>query len=186
MAMSKRATWAVGVGLVLLAMAGRWFSETPNFTPVAAVALFAGVVLRDRRAALLVPIAAMALSDVLWEGWYDWRLMAVVYGALAFPVLLRRAVGERCAAWRVAGASLAGSVVFFLSTNLAEWLFMGHYPPTGAGLAACFAAALPFFKYTLGGDLLWNAVLFGGLVLVSRPSARGATMTHSVSVAAAR
>jgi hypothetical protein len=35
------------------------------------------------------------------------------------------------------------------------------YPQTLAGLGATYAAGLPFFKYTLGADLLGTAVLFG-------------------------
>ena len=37
---------------------------------------------------------------------------------------------------------------------------------TLAGLATCYAAALPFLPQTAIGDLFWAAVLFGGAALV--------------------
>lgn len=164
---SKRTLWlgVAFVGLVALTVAGRVMSETPNVAPVAAAALFAGFLFRHRLVAALVPLSAMLISDVFSEGMYQWALMLVVYGALAFPVLLRRVVGEKLSAWRVGGASLIGSGAFFLITNLAEWAMMGHYPRTLEGLAACFLAAVPFFKNTIAGDLAWNTGFFGSYAL---------------------
>ena len=66
------------------------------------------------------------------------------------------------------GSALLSSVVFFLVTNFAHWLFMEMYPQTLAGLLTGYAAALPFFKYQLAGDLFWSAMLFGGYALSCR------------------
>jgi hypothetical protein len=68
----------------------------------------------------------------------------------------------------VAGAALGASVLFFLGSNLGVWAGGVLYPRTLAGLAACYIAALPFFGATLLGDLLYAALLFGGLALVER------------------
>src|SRR5262245_34638329 len=63
--------------------------DAPNVTPIAASAVFAGMVLRSRALALAVPIAALLLSDLV-AGAYDWRIMGVVYAALALPALAAR------------------------------------------------------------------------------------------------
>ncbi len=42
------------------------------------------------------------------------------------------------------------------------------YAKTMGGLAASYAAALPFFQNTILGDLFYTAVLFGGLALAER------------------
>ena len=63
-------------------------------------------------------------------------------------------------------AIIAYSLLFFAVTNLAVWAFSAMYPHTAAGLAACYAAALPFLPQTVIGDLFWAAVLFGGCALV--------------------
>lgn len=72
--------------------------------------------------------------------------MAVVYGSLIVPVALRRVIGDRVTPLRVGFCSVSSSVAFFLTTNFAVWLFGGFYPQTVAGLIACFAAGLSFFR----------------------------------------
>lgn len=157
----------IGCGLVLLAVAARLLPHPPNFTPLAACAMFSGFLFRGR-AAFLVPIAAMLASDLV-VGLYDPRLMALVYGSLVLPTVLGRLVGRDGIRWHAVGAfSLAGSILFFLITNFGVWAFSGGYPRTGAGLAACYAAALPFFKYTIAGDLCWCGALFGGYAMLMR------------------
>ena len=147
-------------GLVGLCVAGRLLPHPPNFTPMAATALFAGFLFRRRAAALAAVVTAMVASD-LFTGFYQPGVMATVYLALLFPLSCRGVLRSQPTAVRVGVCAAASSVVFFLATNLAVWWFSGMYPATPAGLAGCYTAALPFFKYTLAGDLLWSAVLFG-------------------------
>jgi hypothetical protein len=59
-------------------------------------------------------------------------------------------------------------VLFFAVTNLGVWAIGALYPRTWAGLAECFVAAVPFFRNTLASDLLYSALLFGGLALAER------------------
>jgi hypothetical protein len=53
------------------------------------------------------------------------------------------------------------SVSFFVITNFGIWLSTLYYEKTGAGLALCYTAAIPFFHQTLLGDLFFVAILFG-------------------------
>ncbi len=64
------------------------------------------------------------------------------------------------------GCSLAGSLLFFATTNLAVWALGSMYEHSWAGLAHCYVRALPFFRYTLAGDLVFSTVLFSGLAAV--------------------
>ena len=153
--------------LIALTIACRLLPHPPNFTPAAAVALFAGFFFGRRVVALIVVLAAMALSDLI-IGTYDYRIMAAVYAAFMFPVLLRSLLRRRLNPLTCCGSAVACSVVFFISTNLAVWIFGGMYPSTLAGLGKCFAAALPFFRYTLCGDLFWTATLFGSYAFALR------------------
>jgi hypothetical protein len=50
-------------------------------------------------------------------------------------------------------------------TNFAVWAFQSDYPPTLAGLGACYWAAVPFFRWMLAGDLFYLAVLLGCMAL---------------------
>jgi hypothetical protein len=63
----------------------------------------------------------------------------------------------------ITAGSLTGSIVFFVITNFAVWLGSGYYPQTLSGLLTSYTLAIPFFHYTLLGDLFFNAVLFGAV-----------------------
>lgn len=145
--------------LVGIAALSRFAEVAPNFAAVSASALFAGFVFRSRLVAAAVPIAAMVLSD-LFIGFYHPVVMAAVYGAMVLPVFLGRMCGVWPGAARIGALAATASGLFFLISNFGVWL-TGVYGWTGAGLAACYAAAVPFFKYTLAGDLFFAAMLFG-------------------------
>lgn len=168
---------AVFIGLVALIIAGRYLPHAANFTPAAAAGLFAGYWFRNRLVAVSVPLLGMLLSDLIIQMPYHLGTMAVVYGALATPALLsgywfRKAQDSKLGQAAVAfGGALTGSLLFFLSTNLAVWLFDGLYATNTAGLVACIGAAVPFFKWTIAGDLSFAVVLFGGNAIVQRLSA---------------
>lgn len=151
--------------VVLLAALARLLPHPPNFAPVAALALFAGAHLSRKAWALAVPLAAMLLSDA-YLGFHD--LTLVVYGAFAAAVGIGFLLRGRCRLPMIAGASLTSSVLFFVVTNFAVWAVGSIYPKTVAGLAACYAAAIPFFHNTLAGDAFYTAVLFGGWALAER------------------
>lgn len=162
--------------LVGFDVAARLIPHAPNFTPVAASALFAAVMLRHRALALLVPLLALSLSDLL-IGPDDWRIRMVVYAAMLLPVA-GGLIARRHRLWlSVVPAMLSCSLLFFVTTNFAVWAFSGMYTLDLAGLIQCYVLALPFLKYTVACDLLWALAFFGGAWLVQRlaPARRFAT-----------
>lgn len=167
-------TLCLFVFLVALATISRFLDIAPNFAAVAGVALFAGFVFRSRLLAVLVPVAAMLISDTVLGG-YQPLVMVSVYLCLMIPVLFKSILGDRPDAIRIVGSALACSVLFFLVTNFAAWGAGGlGYALTLGGLFECYAAALPFFRYTLAGDLAFAALLFGAHALMTRTAARPA------------
>lgn len=153
--------------LVLLAAATRLLPHPPNATPIAAMALFGAAHFTDRRAALLVPLLAMVLSD-LALGYGIHPTLPFVYGSFLAIAGLGFLLRRRVTVATVIGASLASSVLFFVVTNLGVWAMSSFYPPTWEGLVACYTAAIPFFRNTLAGDLIYCAVLFGGFAVAAR------------------
>jgi hypothetical protein len=169
--MNKRSI--VLAGIVAAAALVRLAPHPPNVTPIAAMALFGGACFANRKMAYLLPLAAMLLSDlVLGCTRYGlWSMLAIqpaVYACFLATTALGQLVTDRRSVWQVGAATLAGSVLFFLATNFAVWATAtGHlYPLTGSGLAACYAAAIPFFRNTLLGDFTFTAILFGGWALL--------------------
>ena len=148
------------------------YRELPNFAPIAAMALFSGYFFRSAKVALLVPLLAMLLSDLVIGG-YEWQMMMVVYGALSLPVALRGLLRhylriERGSLSSTAAAlgglitcSLGSSLFFFLATNFAWWPWSTMYDHDLAGLIQSYQQGIPFFRNTLAGDLFFGSVLFG-------------------------
>src|SRR5215471_7653795 len=85
--------------LVALGVVGRWLGPrdewlalAPNFTPMAAIGLFAGFVFARRSVALLVPLSALIISNIWLESYGSWPLMMAVYGSFLIAPFLRRAL----------------------------------------------------------------------------------------------
>ena len=154
----------MAVVLILLAVAARLLPHAPNFSPVAAIGLFAGATL-GRRQAWLVPFAALVASDAI-IGFYHPMSMFWNYAGFASCLLLGSGMLARSRAVpRLAGATVASSLAFFALSNFGMWA-SGYYPRTLAGLGQCYAAGLPFFRNTFLSDALFTAALFGSLALL--------------------
>lgn len=157
----------VGVVLVLAAAFSRLIPHPMNFAPITAIALFGGMYF-DRRFAPVLPLAALILSDAVL-GFYEGILW--VYGSFLLVTVLGMFAAQKRSLGVIAGSTLAGSVLFFLVTNFGVWQSGLFYPMTMDGLAMCYTAALPFFRNSLAGDVVYVAVLFGAFALVERYSA---------------
>jgi Family of unknown function (DUF6580) len=148
--------WMVTLMVVAAAFA-RLIPHPPNFTPVAAIALFGGAYYSKKSIAYLIPLAAMFTTDLIL-GFHN--TMWAVYLSFIIIVGLGMIMLRKKNIKNVVVASLISSVLFFVLTNAAFWLTGTMYPVTLAGLSACFIAAIPFFQNTLIGDLVFTGVMF--------------------------
>lgn len=147
------------VCLVIGAAAMRLVPHPMNFAPIGAMALFAGATFRSRWLSVLVPVAALALSDAILGAH---STLTVVYGCFLLNVGLGWWAENR-KPLRVAGATLLGSVIFFLATNFAFW--WSYHEHTFAQLVIAYTNALPFFRNSVAGDFFYVGLLFGLLAL---------------------
>ena len=152
--------------LIALGVAGRLLPHPPNFTPMAAITLFAGFIFIKRYMAVVAVISTMLLCDYFAFGslsvsWFGSKSMFVVYLALLFPIVFKNFLQKKLGVLRIFGAALASSSVFFLATNFAVWAFSPMYEKTLEGLVLCYTMAIPFFQNTVAGDLIWSGVIFG-------------------------
>ena len=151
--------------LIVACALSRLLPHPPNFSPLEATALFAGAYFANRALAMIVPLAAMALSDA-WLGWHDG--LPLVYGCIAAMALAGSFVLRRKRSFaRVALSGLGAALFFFFVTNGAIWLSAGTEFCTGT-LGACYAAGLPFLKNQLAGVAFYSLVLFGTWHLLER------------------
>ncbi|MBI5201483.1 MAG: hypothetical protein HY925_07865 [Elusimicrobia bacterium] len=170
--MEDKTSTRVAIGIIILAAASRLLPHPPNVTPLTAIALLGGASLAPSLAFLL-PLGALVLSDAVL-GFH--QTIPFVYAGFLIVAALGRMLRNDRSNGRIAGACLVGSVLFFVISNAGVWAVGGLYPRTGAGLAECFTAAIPFFRNSLLGDFGFTALLFGlerlsQRVLVARPVA---------------
>lgn len=165
------------VGFILLAGTLRvLFSEIPNIAPIAAMALFGGVYFKNKKLAFLLPLIVMIFSDLILELAYMAGLrqftgfhetIPFVYAGFIGIVVLGTFFQNRVKPLPIIGASLLSSILFFTVSNFGVWITAAEifYPMTFSGLLSCYLAALPFFSYTMIGDLLFVGLLFGAFDL---------------------
>lgn len=154
--------------LIILAAFSRLIPHMSNFTPIGAIALFAGTYISNKRMAFLLPVATLFLSDILLElvnGTGFYRDMIFVYGSFAIIVALGFLLRGREQRQTIMVASLVSSVIFFLISNFGTWLMYDLYPKSFSGLVSCYVAGIPFFRGTFMGDLFYNLALFGTFAL---------------------
>jgi hypothetical protein len=156
---------AIVLCFILFAAIVRVLPHPWNFTPVGAMALFAGAKLGRSWKAFFLPLAALFVGD-LFVGFH--KLMLAVYLSFCLSVLIGIIFRNRQSVGPLSLATLLGATQFFFVTNLAVWAFLTGYPKTIAGLTACYVAGIPFFGNTLAGDAFYAAVLFGVYALVER------------------
>lgn len=146
------------LSIVALAVLSRLLPHPWNWTAVGAASLFAGAKFEKLPVALLVPLLTLLLSDLIL-GFH--ATMPFVYGAFAISVGVGWFFRDQLQGRRVAGASIALSLLFYFVTNLGVWLTSGFYPPTLEGLMLAYAAGLPFLANQVVGDLFYAGLLFG-------------------------
>jgi hypothetical protein len=170
--------------LSMIALAGvlRVMPHPRNFTPVGAMALFAGAVVKDGRVAFLCPRVALFVGD-LFIGFH--KLVPFVYVGLLIEVALGYGIGNHRNVSRLGAVTLLGAIQFFLITNFSVWALLGTYPNTAAGLITCYIVGLPLLLNTLAGDALYVTLFFGPLALAERlfPTLREQPLTDTATLA---
>jgi hypothetical protein len=144
--------------MVLFAAALRLVPHYPNFTPVAAMALFGGAYFSNKKLAFMVPLAAMFISDLIL-GFHS--TMWAVYLSFAAVVVIGLSLRKSKKISNIFLAVISSSVLFFIVTNFAVWMMGTMYPMTLSGLAESYVAAIPFFSYSVLGDLFYAGIFFG-------------------------
>lgn len=162
---------AVGV-IALLAVAWRLVNAgamyAPNLELVTAVTVAAALLLPGS-ISWAVPLLVVATSDALigntriylftWSAW----AVTILASSLLNRLRSRRSV--------VIGSTIFGigsSTWFFFWTNFGVWAIGAgaFYPATWAGLVACYAAGVPFYRTMLLGNLVFVPLVALGALAV--------------------
>ena len=160
--------------MVLTAALMRLLPHWPNFTPIAAMALFAGTFFDKKYFAFIVPFAAMFLSDLIIGLHAN---MLAVYLSFAITVVIGMVIRNKVSVGSVVLASFSSSVIFFLVTNFSMWVGSVIYPQNFTGLLECYTAGLLFFNDSSYGisffmndmiaTLFYSGLLYGAWYLAA-------------------
>jgi len=124
----------------------RLVPHPPNFAPITSLAIFGGVMFRNKWLGMSLPLLVMFISD-LFLGFYV--ITPWVYGSFLLISLISKQVNNK--------NILMGSILFFIITNFGVWLL--GYPKTWEGLVLCYTLAIPFFVNSILGDLFFSYLL---------------------------
>lgn len=159
---------------IAIAAMTRILPHPSNFTAVGAMALFAGATMSNRWLSLLIPAAALFVTDI-FLGFHN--TMWAVYGAMALTTMIGWMIRNRQNFITITGGSLIAVMLFFLITNSAMWVVGffttgGFYSQNAAGLIESVVAGIPFLGNSLLSQLVYTGVLFGAFhaVRVYKPT----------------
>lgn len=162
--MDKRSILIVALLLLIFGVVMRLMPHLPNLTPITAIALVSSWYL-SKRWGLILPLITIAITD-LFIGFYDWRIMLSVYASFAIIGLLGWIAVKYRSAFSIGVATIGSSVLFFLITNAAVWLFSPWYEKNLAGLLYSYELGLPFFRNMLAGDIGYTVALVCAIEVV--------------------
>ena len=143
--------------VIVIASFVRLLPHPPNFSPIAAMALFSGVYL-SKKYALIIPVIAIFVSDI-FLGFHS--TIPFVYGSFLITGLIGLWLKKHHDFKSVVAGTLLSSVLFFVITNFGVWLVGNLYQKNITGLVQSYVMAIPFFRNSLIGDLFFTGIFFG-------------------------
>ena len=136
---------------------GRLIPHPPNFTPILATAIFTPYIIKDKWIAVLIPLSAMFIADII-IGFHPYMLW--IYGAIGISTLLSYwSMRFNKKYMQLAIMALVSSILFFIITNFGVWTIWDYYPKTINGLVLCYTMAIPFFQNTIYGTIIYTAII---------------------------
>jgi hypothetical protein len=158
--------YRVTTGLLIHSGAS-WLS---NFVPLAAIALCSAAYF-PKKYKFSVPLLTLFVSDVIINFRYGAPLLdpqiLVRYAALALVGSIGVLLQNRVSLKTLLPASIVGSTLFYLITNISSWLSDPGYAKNFAGLIQSLTVGLPqysatptwmFFRNSLVSDLVFTCL----------------------------
>lgn len=160
--------------IVLQSACKYWFGPNPDwsgFSPLIAIALFSGMIIKQKDLSFIFPLLALMLSDLVIQFLYEqnaFKYPGIYSGQwknYAILILTATLIG-----WLIKGknylnlfmGAVAAPIVFFLVSNFNVWINAEVlYTRDFNGLMECYNAGLPFLRNSLIATLvLLPAILF--------------------------
>ena len=160
-------TYASSISLIIISIAVALFRvmpHPPNITPITALALVGGLTFPRARFAVISCFLALFISDA-FIGFH--HLMVFVYGSFFLTILVGLFIKTYLSKRYLFPGAVLSSCLFFLITNFGVWLYSPAYPKTVTGLYHCYVAGVPFFRYSIIGDLAFTLIIATSIHLIT-------------------
>ena len=157
--------YRIATGLLIHSGQATWLS---NFAPIAAIAL-CGAAYFPPKFKFTIPLGALLISDLFLNYLYGAPLFQAQMLSRYFAFALVGAIGfalQNHASFKsLLPASLVGSAIFYLITNVVSWVSDPGYAKNFGGLIQALTVGLPqygatptwmFFRNTLLSDLFFT------------------------------
>lgn len=148
-----------------------------NFTAVGGALLYFGA--RRSWREMLAPLAALMVTDYCltvfaYHYSFVWTAYVTTWAWYLAVMALGHILLKSKTTWLRAGAAaVLGPTSFWLISNYAVWAGGTMYPRSLAGLASCYAAAIPFYRNDLLATAIVVGLAFGVPVLVRKMGLEG-------------
>ena len=151
--------------IIVVAIVSRVVPHPPNFTPITAIALLGAAYYTNKWISIALPLIIMFISDLI-IGLH--HTIPFVYSAFILISLLGFTLRKNFNWKKLILVTLLSSILFFLITNFGVWLIYDTYPKNFIGLIECYTAAIPFFRNSILGDIVYTSLLFGAAELMKK------------------
>lgn len=150
-----------------------------NFSPMGAMALFAGYYFKDKKWSVIYSLLALwisnlLLNNLLYQDYYkefSWGFSSsqflIFYGITVIGAWFS---SKKASFVNVLSLNSFTAFGFFITSNLWVWAFSTEvvYTKNFQGLISCFVNAIPFFPNTLFSQLFFGIVFFGAYEWLKR------------------
>ena len=141
--------------ITLILVLSRIIPHPPNFTPILAGIIFLPFIKKDLTFSVIVPLAAMLISDSI-IGMHS--LMLWTYAPIIFLSGLTYYFHQDKII-RIGSLAVASPMIFFLVSNFGVWVMGSSYAKDMSGLMECYFNAVPFYARS-AISCLWFTALF--------------------------
>ena len=142
--------------ITLILVLSRIIPHPPNFTPILAGIIFLPFIKKDLTFAVIVPLAAMLISDLI-IGMHS--LMLWTYAPIIFLSGLTYYFHQDKVI-RIGSLAVASPMIFFLVSNFGVWVMGSSYAKNMSGLMECYFNAIPFYASSAISCLLFTALFY--------------------------
>ena len=179
--LKKTSNLVIVISIILIASLYRAFiipgndDITANFSPLWAIAFFAGAQIASKKLRYTIPLMVLFLSDIfLYMNYANGSSSALfypgwiwVYGSILISVHIGALLSQKITLmWLLFGATSV-SVCQWLMSDLGYFLSGGinimtqkPYSPDLQGLLQCLIMGFPFFKKTLAATIFFSFLFF--------------------------